>query len=95
MDWAKYLVKLPLVVTGVTGIINMVKGASDSDKKEAIRSAVMTSVSLAEYAADKDLLQDEQVAKLFNALLDAEMAVAKAREALKMGMLAAKSSVNK
>ena len=95
MDWAKYIVKLPLVVTGVTGIVNMVKGAKDEDKKEAIKAAVLTSVTLAEYAAEKNLLDDDQVAKLLNALVEAELAVAKAREALKAGILAAKSSVNK
>jgi hypothetical protein len=86
MDWTKYLVKLPLVVTGITGIINLVKGASEEDKRAAIRQAVMSSVSLSEFMVDKDVFNDAEVGKLFDALVDAEMAVQKAREALKVAL---------
>ncbi len=95
MDWAQYILKVPAVVAGITGIINMVKGASDKDKKEAVMAAVMTSVSLAEYVASKDLLKDEQISKLMSSVVEAEMAVLKARDALKEGLLAAKTAVVK
>jgi hypothetical protein len=90
MNWAKYLVKLPLVISGVSSIVSLVKGASEDEKKEAIKAAVLSSVSLAEYATEKDLLNDASIAKLFSAVVEAELAVVKAREALKQGILTKK-----
>lgn len=87
MNYLKYVAKLPLVVSGIVGIVNMVKGASDADKREAVRAAIESSVSLAEFVAEKDLLKDASIQVLYNAYLDAEMAVAKAREALKAGII--------
>ncbi len=87
MDYLKFAAKLPLVVAGISGIVNMVKGASDSDKKEAIRAAVESSVSLAEFVSEKDLLKDDKIQVLFSAYLDAEAAVNKARQALKEGIV--------
>lgn len=83
MDWMKYAFKLPVVISGITGIINLVKGASHEDKKAAIVAAVQSSVALAEFAAGHDLLKDEAISKLVEAVIDAEAAAQRAREALK------------
>lgn len=95
MNYFKFAAKLPLVVSGIVGIVNMVKNASPADKREAVRAAVESSLSLAEFVAEKDLLKDDVVQKLYSAYIDAEHAVAQARDALKAGLVAAKESVNK
>jgi len=79
----KYASKLPVVIFGIKGIIDRVKGASAEDKRRAIIESISDSVALAEFTAGKDLLQDAEVAKLLNALLEAEQVVADARAALK------------
>jgi hypothetical protein len=86
-DYLKYVAKLPAVVAGITGIVNLVRNASDADKKDAIRAATLASVSLAEFAVEKDVLNDQTIMKLVDALIDAEAAVIKARTALKEGIL--------
>jgi hypothetical protein len=95
MDVTKFVSKLILVTPGIINIVNLVKGADDKNKRDAIGAAIGLSVSLAEFAAEKDLLNDENVGKLYQAYLDAEHAVAKAREALKASLLAAKAVTNK
>lgn len=88
MDWMKYAFKLPAVVSGVTGIINLVRGASHEDKKAAIVAAVQSSVALAEFAAGHDLVKDDAINRLIEAVIDAEAAVLRAREALKDAIVA-------
>jgi hypothetical protein len=88
VDWSKFLVRLPAVIVGTVGIVERVKGASDENKKEAVLGAVLESVSLTEFTMGKDLLNDEQIFKLVSAVVDAEMAVVKAKELLKAGILA-------
>ena len=88
-NWLAFALKLPAVIGGIVGIVQKVK-ASGADKKAAVIAALPESVALAEFAAGRDLLNDPAVAELVNALIDAEAAVVKAREALKAGLLAKK-----
>lgn len=90
MDYFKLATKLPLVISGITGIVHLVKGAPDGSKKEAVLAAIPASIALAEFGVDKDFLNDATIAKLVDAYIDAEAAVAKAREALKEGILSKK-----
>ena len=87
MNWIILASKLPLVVSGLMNIVNKVKGASGDDKKAAVLAAIPESVSLAEFAAGKDFMNDDNIKKLLSAYIDAEAAAMKAREALKAGLL--------
>ena len=83
----KYAAKVPQVLTGLRIIIGRVKGASPDAKKDAILESLKDSVSLAEFAADKDFLNDPAIESLVKAVLDAEDALQAAREALKEGIV--------
>lgn len=83
MSLLDFVAKLPLVVFGLVGIVNKVKGADKSAKVDAVLLAVPESLSLAEFAVGKDLLNDSEVAAFLKALVDAEHAVAEAKDALK------------
>lgn len=87
MNWMAFALKLPAVIGGIVGIVEKVK-ASGGAKKAAVLAAVPESVALAEFAAGRDLLNDPAVAELVSAVIDAEAAVLKAREALRAGLLA-------
>ena len=89
MNWMAFALKLPAVIGGIVGIVEKVK-ASGADKKAAVIAALPDSIALAEFAAGRDVFNDPAVAKLRDALIDAEAAVVKAREALKAGLLAKK-----
>lgn len=91
MNWIGFALKLPAVIGGIVGIVQKVK-ASGADKKAAVIAALPESIALAEFAAGRDLLNDPAVAELVSALIDAEAAVVKAREALKAGLLAKKTT---
>lgn len=86
-DVFKFMLKLPGVINGATSIIEMIKDSPDGEKKAAIKSAIMASVSLAEYTVDKDFLNDAAIAQLIDVYADAELAVHKAKDALKKGLL--------
>lgn len=92
MDWIKFATKLPMIIHGAVSVVQHVKGAKGSEKKQAVLDSIPTSIELAEFAAGKDLLNDVVVAQLVSAAIDAEAAALKAREALKAGILA-KSAV--
>lgn len=91
MNWIGFALKLPAVIGGIVGIVQKVK-ASGADKKAAVIAALPESIALAEFAAGRDLLNDPAVAELVSALIDAEAGVVKAREALKAGLLAKKTT---
>ena len=91
MNWTGFLLKLPAVIGGIVGIVQKVK-ASGPDKKAAVLAALPESIALAEFAAGRDLLNDPAVAQLVSAVVDAEAALLKAREALKTGLLAKKAA---
>lgn len=88
MNWMAFALKLPMVISGIMGIVQKVKSASGPDKKAAVLAAVPESLSLIEFAAGRDLLKDESIAQLVSAYIDAEKVALKAREALKVGILA-------
>ena len=88
MNWMAFALKLPMVISGIMGIVQKVKGASGPDKKAAVLDAVPESLSLIEFAAGRDLLKDGVIAGLVSAYIDAEKVALKAREALKAGILA-------
>jgi hypothetical protein len=83
MSLLDFVAKLPLVVFGLVGIVNKVKGADKGAKVDAVLQAIPESLSLAEFAAGKDLLNDTEVAGFLKALVDAEHAAQDARDALK------------
>jgi hypothetical protein len=87
-DVVKFVSKLLPVVEGISKIVHRVKDAPKADKVEAILNSVPESIALAEFAAGKDLLNDAEVAKLLAALVEAEHAVADARDALKNAIVA-------
>ena len=91
MNWTAFLLKLPMVIGGIVGIVERVK-ASGPDKKAAVMAALPESIALVDFAAGKDLLNDHAIAQLVSALVDAEAAVFKARDALKQGLLAKAST---
>ena len=91
MNWIAFVLKLPAVIGGIVSIVEKVK-ASGPDKKAAVIAALPESIALAEFAAGRDLLNDPAIAQLVSALVDAEAATVKAREALKAGLLAKKTA---
>ena len=88
MNWLGLLVKLPAVIEGTVRIVDRVKDARGADKKAAVLESIPESIALAEFTAERDLLNDPAIAELISALVDAEVAVARARNALKAGLLA-------
>jgi hypothetical protein len=89
MNWVLFVTKVPSVVQGLVHLYSKVKAAG-ADKKAALLSVLPDSMELAEFAVGKDLFNDPEVMKLVSALIDAEAAVLKAREAVKAGLLARK-----
>lgn len=89
MNWALFATKLPSVVQALVHLYGKVKVAGP-DKKAALLDILPGSMELAEFAAGKDIFNDPEVMKLISALIDAEAAVLKAREAVKAGLLARK-----
>jgi hypothetical protein len=87
MNWLEFAAKIPLVVSGVMSIVHKVQGADAGAKVQAVIDSVPDSVSLAEFAAGKDLFNDAEIAALLKSLVEAEHAVADARAALKAGIL--------
>ena len=88
MNWLGLLVKLPAVIEGTVRIVDRVKDARGADKKAAVLESIPESIALAEFTAERDLLNDPAIAELIGALIDAEVAVTRARAALKAGLLA-------
>lgn len=83
MTLLDFVAKLPLVVFGLVGIVNKVKGADMGSKIDAVLAAVPESLSLVEFAAGKQLLNDAEVQTFLQALVAAEHAALDARNALK------------
>lgn len=88
MNWIGLALKVPMIIQGAVSIVNSVKNASGKEKKAAVLAAIPNAVELAEFAAEKDLLNDDAIGQLISAAIDAEAAALKAREALKAGILA-------
>ena len=86
MSWVQFLIKLPVVIGGIVGIIEKVK-ASGPDKKAAVLDALPESVALAEFTLGRDLLNDPAIRPAIEAVVDAEAALLKARQALKAVLL--------
>lgn len=79
----KFLAKLPVVTIGIMRIVDAVKSASGADKKAAVLESIPTSVALAEYVMERDLLDDAEVKKLLEAAIDAQHAANKAWDAIR------------
>lgn len=88
MNWMTFALKLPLIISGIMSVIEKVKGAKGAEKKAAVLEAIPESVSLIEFAAGRDLLNDPVIASLVSAFIDAEKIALVARDALKAGILA-------
>lgn len=92
--WLTLALKLPLIIQGTMAIVEKVKGAKGPEKKAAVLAAIPESISLLEFGAGKDVLNDAAVQQLLSVYIDAEAAALKAREALKAGLLAKASSTS-
>lgn len=88
MDWVKFAIKVPGLIGGFVQIIENVKNAKGPEKRAAVIAAVPNSIELVEFAAGRDLLNDPAILQLVGATVDAEAAALKAREALRLGLLA-------
>ena len=88
MNWIAFALKVPALIQGGVSVVQHIKNAKGSEKKQAVLDSIPTSIELAEFAAGKDLLNDASIQVLISAAIDAEAAALKAREALKMGILA-------
>lgn len=87
MDWFLLATKLPLVISGIMSIVDRIK-APGAEKKAAVLAAIPESVALAELLAGKDLVNDEALAQLISAYIDAEAVALKAKAALQAGIRA-------
>lgn len=88
MNWLMLAAKIPAIVAGTMQIVGKIKGVSGAEKKAAVLAAVPESVSLIELGVGRDVFNDETIASLLSAFIDAEAAALKAREALKAGIMA-------
>lgn len=87
LNWAAFAMKLPMIISGTMAIVQKIKSASGSEKKKAVIEAIPDSISLIEYAAEKNIINDPVVADLISVYIDAEKIALRAREALKAGIL--------
>lgn len=90
MNWTTIAFRIPEIISRAVHIVDSIKVAG-SDKKKAVEIAVKDApeiVSLFEFAVDKDVLNDPNIVTLMSALIDAEAAALKARNAFKAGLLA-------
>ena len=88
MNWLSLAMKLPVVIQGAMVIVEKVKAATGSEKKQAVIDAIPDGIGLVEFAAGKDVLNDPAIAELVSAYIDAEKVAMKARAALQAGLLA-------
>ncbi len=92
VNWLDIALKLPGIVAGAVKIADKFK-VPGVDKKAAVIDSIPESEQLIEYALSKDVFNDPAIASLVSALVDAEAAVLKARNALKAGLLAKNDSL--
>lgn len=92
MNWIGLATKLPALIHGAVEIAERIKGAKGRDKKAAVEQSIPHAVELIEFAAEKDLLNDEAIKQLISVSIDAEAAALRARDALKAGILAKASA---
>ena len=80
---------LPDIIKASVKLVDNFKGASGADKKvRVVTEFVPDAIELIEGTAGKDLLNDPAVAALVSAVVDAEAAALKAKNALRAGLLA-------
>lgn len=80
--------KLVVIVPAVVNIVEKVRGAGNGAAKKAeVVAQIPEMLRLTEYGIDKDLFNDPAIIALVDALLEAEVAVMKARAALKLGLV--------
>lgn len=88
MNWLAFAMKVPALISGGVQVVQHIKNAKGSEKKQAVVDSIPQSMELVEFAAGRDILNDPAIQQLVSAAIDAEAAALKAREALKMGILA-------
>lgn len=86
INWAEVAFRIPAIIGTAVTVIDHIK-APGVDKKKAVIESIPHAVELAEYAANKNFLNDANIAALVSALIDAEAAALKARGALRAGLL--------
>lgn len=86
INWAELAFRLPAVIGTAVTVVDHIK-APGVDKKKAVIEAIPHAIELAEYAVNKDFLNDANIATLVSAVIDAEAAALKARGALRAGLL--------
>lgn len=88
IDIGKLVNKLLVIIPTLVRVIETIRGAGNGQaKKEEVIRQLPELISLGEFAFDRDLLNDANVMELVSALIDAEKAVLKAREALRAGIV--------
>lgn len=92
MNWGAFALKVPALVMGAVEIAERIRDAKGRDKKAAVEQSIPNAIELIEFAAERDVLNDEAIKTLISASIDAEAAALKAREALRLGILAKQPS---
>jgi hypothetical protein len=87
-NWAAIAFKIPALIQGGVAMVQHIKGAKGADKKQAVIDSLPGGIGLIELGAGKDVLNDTAIMQLVSALVDAEAAALKARDALRQGLLA-------
>lgn len=87
INWTAVATRLPGVIRGAVQIAKHFK-TSGADKKAAVIASIPEAEALIEAGANRDIFNEPAIAQLVDALLEAEVAVLKAQEALKAGLLA-------
>ena len=88
INWIGVALKLPSLIQGAVSIVEHVKNAKGSEKKQAVVDSIPGAIELVEFGVGRDLLNDPAIMQLVSAVIDAEAAALKARNALKDGLLA-------
>ena len=94
INWGALAMKLPVIISTMVGVVNHIKGAKGSEKKQAVLDAIPSSLELIEFAAGKNILNDPAILQLVGAAIDAEAAALKARDALRLGLLTRETAPN-
>lgn len=88
------LTKIGMVVMRVVGLIpafvaavDKIKDAKGSEKKKAVIDSIDDFLAMAEAGIGKDVFNDPAILQLRDAVIEAEVALLRARDAYKLGLV--------
>lgn len=87
IDFFSLAMKLPVIIQASMKVAKHFKGEG-KDKKAAVLASIPDALEAMEAVAGRDLLNDETIAGLVSAFIDAEALALKTRKALEEGILA-------